>query len=99
MSLLEVSNLTITDRRRNAVIVKDVCFTLERNSCLGIVGESGSGKSMTSKAILGLIHPSLIVSGTAHFDGKDLIQMKRSEIKKNKRQAHLYDPARCYVCF
>lgn len=82
MSLLEVNNLTITDSRKNVVIVKDVNFTLERNSCLGIVGESGSGKSMTSKAILGLIHPSLTLTGTAHFEGKNLFRLNSSEIRK-----------------
>ncbi len=82
MSLLEVINLTVTDKRKNVVIVKNVSFTLERNSCIGIVGESGSGKSMTSKAILGLIHPSLKVTGAAHFDGKDLFQLKSNEIRK-----------------
>ncbi|WP_349304961.1 ABC transporter ATP-binding protein [Paenibacillus sp. Marseille-Q4541] len=80
--MLEIINLTITDERKNEVIVKDVNFTLERNDCLGIVGESGSGKSITSKAILGLVPSWLKVTGTVQFDGKDLVQMKTKEIRK-----------------
>lgn len=82
MSLLEVSNLTITDKRKNAVIVQDVSFTLEHNECIGIVGESGSGKSMTCRALLGLTPTWLKVTGRVHFDGEDLLQMKKKSLRK-----------------
>jgi len=82
LNLLEVKNLTVTDLRKKEVIVKDLCFTLKRNSCLGIVGESGSGKSMASKALMGLTNPLLKVTGTAQFDDMDLIQMKSKQMRK-----------------
>lgn len=82
MNLLEVKSLTVTDLRKKEVIVKNLCFTLERNSCLGIVGESGCGKSMASKAIMGLINPSLQVTGTVQFEDMDLIQMKSKQMRK-----------------
>lgn len=82
MGLLEVTNLTIIDTRQNAVLLKNVNFTLEGNHCLGIVGESGSGKSITAKAILGLLPSWLKVTGAIHFDGQDLLQMKRKELRK-----------------
>ena len=77
-----MKNITITDKSTNDVIVEDVSFSLERNCCLGIVGESGSGKSLTTKAMLGLISPSLKVGGSVQFDGQNLLQMKSKEMRE-----------------
>lgn len=77
-----MKNLTITDKSTKEVIVKDVSFSLERNCCMGIVGESGSGKSLTSKAIVGLMSPSLKVDGSVQFDGQNLLQMKSNEMRE-----------------
>lgn len=81
MTLLAVRNLTITDTRTKDVIIDNISFTLERNSCLGIVGESGSGKSMTVKGLLGLTPPWLHVTGTSDFDHVDLLQLKDTALR------------------
>ena len=82
MSLLEVNNLCIEDTKNKQEIVSNVSFTLDENTCLGIVGESGSGKSMTAKAILDLVNSSLSVSGSAKFQGMELLKAKKSEMRK-----------------
>lgn len=82
MSLLEVKNLSVEDIKTNEVIVSDVSFKLNPNTCLGIVGESGSGKSMTARAILGLTNPWLKVTGSAEFDSIDLLRAKGDTIRK-----------------
>src|SRR5207248_10098559 len=50
----------------------------------GSVGESGSGKSVSTMSILGLIPqpPGRIVSGTAMFKGKDLLKLKKRELRR-----------------
>src|SRR5580658_6083075 len=77
MPLLTVENLCTAFHSRNGVVraVQDVSFQLERGETLGIVGESGSGKSVTCYSIMGLIPqpPGRIESGTAVFDGVDLL--------------------------
>ncbi|MED5454022.1 MAG: ATP-binding cassette domain-containing protein, partial [Verrucomicrobiota bacterium] len=79
MSLLKVENLaTYFDTRQGTVRAVDgVSLNLEKGETLGIVGESGSGKSVTCYSLLRLIPepPGRIVSGTAIFDGEDLLQM------------------------
>lgn len=82
LSVLKVKGLFITDERKKTVLVENVNFTLDRNHCLGIVGESGSGKSITTKAILGLTQPSLKVTGHVYFDGDDLLQLGKKEMRK-----------------
>ena len=77
MSLLTVKDLRTYFHTRNGVYraVDGVDFHLERGETLGIVGESGSGKSVTCYSIMGLIPqpPGRIESGTAMFDGVDLL--------------------------
>jgi oligopeptide transport system ATP-binding protein len=51
---------------------------------VGIVGESGSGKSVTCYSILGLIPhpPGRIESGTARFDGIDLLHCPGQQLRQ-----------------
>jgi oligopeptide transport system ATP-binding protein len=74
-----------------------VSFSLERGETLGIVGESGSGKSVTCYSIMGLIPtpPGRIESGTAVFDGVDLLHCTPAQSRsiRGKRVAMIFqDP-------
>jgi oligopeptide transport system ATP-binding protein len=75
--LLSVTDLRTYFHTRNGITraVDGVSFSLERGETLGIVGESGSGKSVTCYSMMGLIPqpPGRIESGTALFDGIDLL--------------------------
>lgn len=64
--------------------VKNISFQIPRGKTVGLVGESGSGKSVTSLAIMRLIPnpPGKITNGKIFFDGKDLLSMPESEIRK-----------------
>ncbi len=86
--LLEVKNLSIYDAETKDTIIEDISFTLEQQRNLGIVGESGSGKSMTVKGILGLVAPWMKVSGTAYFEGEDMLKMK-AKAMQNIRARHI----------
>ncbi|SNS07303.1 ABC transporter ATP-binding protein [Antarctobacter heliothermus] len=83
--LLSVKGLTISfgrGRYRN-VVVKDLSYDLHPGETLAIVGESGSGKSVSSMALLGLLPPGAanVESGTASFDGQDLLQLSDEELR------------------
>ncbi|HEY8962067.1 MAG TPA: ABC transporter ATP-binding protein, partial [Luteolibacter sp.] len=86
MPLLEVRDLTTRFHTRNGVVhaVESVSFEVEAGKTLGIVGESGSGKSVTCYSLLGLIPqpPGRIHSGSATFDGIDLIKASERELRK-----------------
>ena len=76
MSLLDVKGLSISygDTR----VVDDLGFSVERGGSLGLVGESGSGKSQTALAILGLLPPQAVVSGSIRVAGQELLGASES---------------------
>jgi oligopeptide transport system ATP-binding protein len=99
MALLEVRDLTTAFHLRSGVVraVDRVGFALERGETLGIVGESGSGKSVTCLSLLRLIPepPGRIESGTALFDGEDLLALSPRALRRvrGKRIAMIFqDP-------
>jgi len=84
--LLSVAGLTTRFVTRDGVVhaVSDVGFELGRGECLGVVGESGSGKSVTMLSLLRLIPmpPGEIVSGSAVFDGEDLLALTDEALRR-----------------
>jgi len=99
MPLLSVTDLRTYFHTRSGVYraVDGVSFSLERGETLGIVGESGSGKSVTCYSIMGLIPtpPGRIESGTALFDGTDLLHCTPAQARaiRGKRVAMIFqDP-------
>jgi peptide/nickel transport system ATP-binding protein len=83
MALLEVSELSVRFQTDDGAVqaVDRVSFTLEPEQVLAIVGESGCGKSVTAMSMLRLLPPWATVSGTARFDGRDLLDMRESELR------------------
>ncbi len=86
MSLLTVKDLRCYFHTREGVTraVDGVSFSLDRGETIGIVGESGSGKSVTCYSIMGLIPkpPGKIESGSAVFDGTDLLACSDKQLCK-----------------
>jgi oligopeptide transport system ATP-binding protein len=99
MPLLEVENLRTYFHTRAGIIraVDGVSFSLQKGETVGIVGESGSGKSVTCYSLLGLVPqpPGRIESGTARFDGMDLLHCPAERLRRirGKRIAMIFqDP-------
>jgi oligopeptide/dipeptide ABC transporter ATP-binding protein len=84
--VLSIRNLVVEFRTEDGVVhaVDDISYDVFPGETLGIVGESGSGKSVSTMSILGLIPqpPGRIASGTAMFKGKDLLKMKKRELRR-----------------
>lgn len=82
--LLEVRGLKTHFDTRDGIVkaVDGVSFYVDRGEVLGIVGESGCGKSVTSLSLMGLVsHPGEIVAGQVLFDGIDITQLKKKEMR------------------
>jgi peptide/nickel transport system ATP-binding protein len=80
--LLSVENLSIGIREGKRVYpaVDGVSFQVHRGEVLGVVGESGCGKTVTNLAVMGLLPPSLSVTGgRILFAGQDLTALSEKE--------------------
>ena len=84
--ILSIRDLVVEFATDDGVVhaVDGITYDVFPGEVLGIVGESGSGKSVSTMSILGLIPqpPGKIVSGEAIFDGRDLLKLKKKELRE-----------------
>jgi oligopeptide/dipeptide ABC transporter ATP-binding protein len=84
--VLSIRDLVVEFKTEDGIVhaVDGVSYDLFPGETLGIVGESGSGKSVSTLALLGLIPqpPGRIVSGTAMFNGRDLLRLRKKELRR-----------------
>lgn len=66
--------------------VDGVSFEIFRGETLGLVGESGCGKSTAGRCLLRLIEPT---AGEISFDGRDVLSMRRSELRELRREMQI----------
>jgi peptide/nickel transport system ATP-binding protein len=82
VTLLEVKDLNVSFSTADGVVraVRGVSFDVEPGRTLGVVGESGSGKTVLTQTLLGLT-PGAQVSGSAVFEGEDLLTLSDDEMR------------------
>jgi oligopeptide/dipeptide ABC transporter ATP-binding protein len=83
VTLLEVKDLNVSFSTADGTVqaVRGVSFTVDAGRTLGIVGESGSGKTVLTQTLLGLT-PGGEISGTADFDGTDLLAITEDQMRR-----------------
>ncbi len=69
-SLLSVENLRVRHAERR--IVDGLGFELAAGAAIALVGASGSGKTTALLAVLRLLPPAAVITGTVRFAGADL---------------------------
>ncbi len=82
--LLDVQDLFVSFKTPdgNVTAVNNLTFELKAGDTLGIVGESGSGKSQTAFALMGLLADNGTVSGSARFNGEEILNLPESQLNR-----------------
>ena len=70
--------------------VDDVSFSIEKGKTVGVVGESGCGKTTLGRTVLRLTPAT---SGKVFLDGKDVLALSGSELKKMRKVIPSPSPA------
>ncbi len=85
-ALLDVRDLrvTFTGRGRQVRAVAGVSYSVRAGQTLAIVGESGSGKTVSCRALIGLLPPAAVVTGSARFAGAELIGLSDDQLRGHR---------------
>jgi peptide/nickel transport system ATP-binding protein len=83
-AMLEVKGLRINRVRPGGrdTIVSSMGLSLAVGETIGIVGESGSGKSMSARAIVGLLPPTLVADGEVLYQGRNLVGLRERQWRR-----------------
>ena len=82
--VLSIEDLKIDFRTHDGIVnaVRGVSLRVDRGEVLGVVGESGSGKSQTFMAVMGLTAANGRLSGSAKFQGQEILGLKPRALNK-----------------
>ncbi|MEV7007511.1 ABC transporter ATP-binding protein [Streptosporangium sp. NPDC051022] len=92
--LLTVRNLGVSfgPAGHGVQAVRDLSFDVRPGETLAIVGESGSGKSTSALAVLGLLPEHATVTGSAVFEGEELLGRGERDWRKVRGTRIAYVP-------
>jgi len=85
MALLEIRDLVCEFPTEDGVVraTRNVDLSVEPGEIVGLVGESGSGKSVLLRTIMRMLRPpGRVVSGTIHYDGRDMSALSERELRR-----------------
>lgn len=82
MSYLAIRNLSVR-LKKGPPLLRRVSLDVAAGEVRGLVGESGAGKSMIGKAVLGILPPSVeVTGGEILLDGVDLLSLPLKERRR-----------------
>ncbi|WP_119697222.1 dipeptide ABC transporter ATP-binding protein [Microbacterium halotolerans] len=94
-TLLSVRDLSISfgKGKKSREVVHGVSFDVFEGETVAIVGESGSGKSTTATAVMDLLPGTgKVTGGSVQLSGRELTNMKRSEMESLRGREIGYVP-------
>lgn len=94
MALLEIKNLSVEYKSQRGILgeketihaVNNLSLDIKKGEILAVAGESGCGKSTLAKSIILLEAAS---NGEIIFDGKNILQMQKAELKEFRKRAQM----------
>jgi peptide/nickel transport system ATP-binding protein len=84
VNVLDIQELNVSyaNCAADSSAVKNFSLAVRKGECVGVVGESGAGKSQAFLAVMGLLPDNARVTGSACFDGVELIGRSAANIDR-----------------
>jgi peptide/nickel transport system ATP-binding protein len=89
--ILEIENLSVSFRqydkgfgKADLDVIRDLNVTIHQGEMVAVVGSSGSGKSLLAHGILGILPYNGILGGKIFYDGAELSQKRKEELRGNE---------------
>jgi len=84
-NILQIKSLKVFPKNKSRLkLVKNISLSVDKGKTTCIVGESGSGKSLTALSVMQLLSSQLSMSGTIIFEGINLLNLSKEEIRKRR---------------
>ena len=79
--VLEVTDLAISFSHPRPA-VNSISVRVDPGEVVALVGESGSGKSMTARAVLGILPPGAVATGSVKVHGQEVLNASESVLRQ-----------------
>lgn len=85
-NIIDIKNLTVHYETEEGIVeaVNNVSFSIKKGEVMGLIGETGAGKTTIALSIMNLLPypPSHVINGEVLLNGRDVLKMSKSELKK-----------------
>lgn len=78
--LLTVEQLTV--RTGELTLLDDVGLAIAPGESVGLIGETGSGKTLTARSVIGLLPPSMSITGSIRWRGEELLTAPPARLRE-----------------
>ena len=100
MIRINIESIAFGELAGSKILLKDVCFTMQKRYIYTIIGKNGEGKSTLVKSLTKLLDENVFtVTGSVEFEGVDLLsltQKQLTEFRKAKIQHVFQDPVNSF---
>ncbi len=100
-ALLEIDQLRVQlpVRGQLRTVIHEATLAIAAGEAVGLVGESGSGKSMTARAVMRLLPPRSVASGSIRFAGQSVLDLGAGALRKLRASqiGMIYQDPRAHV--
>ncbi len=79
--VLEVTDLAISFSQPRPA-VNSISVRVDQGEVVALVGESGSGKSMTARAVLGILPPGAVATGSVRVHGQEVLNESEAVLRQ-----------------